>query len=370
MALIVSGMHLAPEFGSTVMEIEADGFPIAAKVDMYVSSDRPGSIARAMGSGGIGFAGAYEHLTPDILIVLGDRFEMHAAAVAAVPFLIPIAHIAGGAITNGAIDDSFRHSITKLSSLHFVENALYARRVIQMGEEPWRVHVTGALGLDNLGEFKPLSVDDLNGRFGLALDPENPPLLVTFHPVTREYGNTHQYVTELLAALETCGMPLVFTYPNADTGGRLIIEMIETFVRDHPQARAVPHLGTRAYFTLMAHARAMVGNSSSGIIEAASFRLPVVNIGTRQKGRLAPSNVFHVGYSRNEILGGIQQTTRLEFRELLRSLFNPYGDGRAAERMVEVLRTIDLRDVRLIQKEYYDLSADDTGIAASMNSAS
>lgn len=355
LSLVAGGMHLAPEFGNTIDEIVTDGFEIAHSAEFLSPSDRPGDIARSMGRGTIRFAEAYERLRPDLLVVLGDRFEMQAAALAAVPFLIPIAHIAGGALSGGAIDDAFRHAITKLSSLHFVETEPYAKRVVQMGEEPWRVHTTGALGLDNLNEVERLSLDELNRRFDLGLDADDPPLLVTFHPVTREYAETRRYMEALLAALEACSHPLVFTYPNADTNGRVIIEMIEAFVQDHPRARCVPHFGTVGYFSLMKHAAAMVGNSSSGIVEAASFKLPVVNIGTRQAGRLAPGNVVTTGSGRDEILDGIRKATAPDFRDGLKALVNPYGDGRAAERMVEVLRSVELGTSRLIQKRFHDL---------------
>lgn len=359
LALIVAGMHLVPEFGNTIEEIIADGFTPASRVDLCLGSDTPGGIARAMGLGTIGFAQAYEQLRPDILVVLGDRFEMHAAAAAAVPFLIPIAHLAGGALTGGAIDDAFRHSITKLASLHFVETELYGERVRQMGEEPWRVHVTGSLGLDNLGQIELSSLDCLNRRFGLALEEGDQPLLVTFHPVTREFQATRRYVEGLLAALAESPHPVVFTYPNADTNGRLIIDLIEDFSARRSQAFCVPHFGTQGYYSLMAQAGAMVGNSSSGIIEAASFRLPVVNIGSRQKGRLAAANVVHTGCTKNEILDGIRRACAPEFRQSLDGLTNPYGDGMAAPRMIEALSAVDLFDPALIQKEFQDNPTDD-----------
>lgn len=354
LALIVAGMHLVPEFGNTIEEIIADGFTPAARVDLSLGSDTPGGIARAMGLGTIGFAQTYEQLRPDILVVLGDRFEMHAAAVAAVPFLIPVAHIAGGALTGGAIDDAFRHSMTKLANLHFVETELYGERVRQMGEEAWRVHVTGSLGLDNLGQIELSSLDCLNRRFGLGLKEGGHPLLVTFHPVTREFQATRRYVEGLLAALTELPYPVVFTYPNADTNGRLIIDMIEGFAARRSQTFCVPHFGTQGYYSLMAQVGAMVGNSSSGIIEAASFKLPVVNIGSRQEGRLAAGNVIHTGYAKDEILDGIRRACAPAFRHSLDTLINPYGDGMTAPRMIEALSTLDLFDPALIQKEFQD----------------
>lgn len=353
--LIAAGMHLVPAFGNTIDEVLADGYQPAARVDLDLTCDSPGGVARSMGHGAIGFAQAYETLNPDLLVVLGDRFEMHAAALAAAPFLIPVAHIAGGALTGGAIDDAFRHSITKLGSLHFVENELYGKRVRQMGEEPWRVHVTGALGLDNLSQIELLSLDDLNRRFGLALKADDKPLLVTFHPVTREYRETRHYMEALLEALAQSSLPIVFTYPNADTNGRVITELIEAFVAERPRAFAVPNFGTEAYYSLMSHATAMVGNSSSGIIEAASFELPVVNIGNRQRGRFAPTNVIHTGHDSGEISAGLRQACNPTFRRSLADLVNPYGDGRAAPRIVKVLREVDLESPTLIQKEFQDL---------------
>ncbi len=351
--LIVAGMHLAPEFGDTRAEILADGFQPAAEVECCLAGDRPGTLARAMGLGTIGYAQALETLRPDILIVLGDRFEMHAAAVAAQPFLIPVVHIAGGALTGGAIDDSLRHSMTKLASLHFPEIEVYAARIQQMGEPPNRIHVTGSLNLDNLAALEPLSLDELNRRFGLALTPDAPPLLVTFHPVTRAYRDTETHVTALLQALDKAGRPIVFTAPNADTEGRRVMAMIEAFVEARPRAYRVAHFGSQAYFSMMAQAAAMVGNSSSGIIEAASFRLPVVNIGSRQDGRFAPENVIHVGDTAADIAAGIARATDPDFRDGLQQLSNPYGDGRAAERMVEVLRGLELNR-SLIEKPFHE----------------
>lgn len=357
LALIVAGMHLMSEFGRTVDEITDDGFAPAATVDLAPEGDRPADIVRAMGQGMAGFARAYEELAPDLLVVLGDRYEMHTAASAAVPFLIPIVHIAGGSLSLGAIDDALRHSITKLASLHFVETEAYARRVVRMGEAPERVAVTGALNLDNLADMTPLTRKLLAERFGLVLEASDPPLLVTFHPVTREFRDTRAHAEALLAALDEAGRPVVFTYPNADTGGRVIIEMIDAFAAARPRVHCVPHLGTLGYFSLMARAAAMVGNSSSGIIEAASFALPVVNVGARQEGRFAPPNVITTGAGKAEILAGIREATSETFRKTLKGLKNPYGDGRAAGRMIEILRAVDPADPGLIAKPFHEPDA-------------
>lgn len=349
--LIVSGMHLSPEFGRTVTFIEADGFSVAERVEMLVSSDTPEAIAKSMGLGTIGFAQAYARLEPNLVVVLGDRFEMHAAAVATVPFTLPLAHIHGGELTSGAIDDAFRHSITKLSHLHFVATDEYRRRVVQMGEDPTRVIVCGAPNLDRLREHKWLSTAELSEHYAIRLD--RPPLLVTYHPVTREFERAEWQINELLAALDTTGMPVIFTLPNADTSGRAVARAIRNFVANHEQAQMVENFGD-GYFSMMRHAAAMVGNSSSGVIEAASFELPVINIGTRQNGRTRARNVIDCGYRRDEIGEAIRRGLSDDFRNTLRGITNPNGDGHAAERILQVLRTVEL-DQSLLTKPFHDL---------------
>lgn len=350
--LLVAGMHLSPEFGLTAKVMEADGFQIAERVEMLLSSDTPDGIAKSMGLGVIGFAQSFARFRPDVLLVLGDRFEMHAAALAALPFKIPVAHIHGGEITEGAVDDALRHSMTKLSHLHFVSTQEYARRVIQMGEETWRVVVSGSPALDNLHTLTLLPREELAGRFGLRLD--RAPLLVTFHPVTLECEQTEGQVSELLDALRVVELPVVFTMPNADTNGRVIARMIEEFVKRQPDAWIVPNFGPEGYFSMMAVSAAMVGNSSSGIVEAASFGLPVVNIGTRQQGRARGENVIDVGYERDEIIRGIRWAISPEFRARLQGLTNPYGDGHAAEVIVRRVKEVVL-DNRLLVKHFLDL---------------
>lgn len=350
--LIVGGMHLSPEFGLTVNAIEEDGFEIAERVEMSLASDTPEGIAKSMGLGIIGLAQVYTRSRPSMLMVLGDRFEMHAAALAALPFKIPVAHIHGGELTEGAIDDALRHSITKLSHLHFVATEEYADRVIQLGEEPWRVVVTGAPSLDNLRSFEPMDGAQMEAAYGISMNVA--PLLVTFHPVTLEYKDAHWQVDALLAALEECGLPVVFTLTNADTSGRTVMRMVDEFVGKHPTACIVDNLGTQAYFSLMSLCAAMVGNSSSGIIEAASFRLPVVNIGTRQQGRSRARNVIDVGYDRTEILDGIRKALRPDFRQALANLENPYDCGRASDKIVHRLKHVELNE-GLVRKRFHDL---------------
>jgi UDP-N-acetylglucosamine 2-epimerase (non-hydrolysing)/GDP/UDP-N,N'-diacetylbacillosamine 2-epimerase (hydrolysing) len=350
--LIVAGTHLSPEFGLTVRTIETDRFKIGELVEMLLSSDTPEGIAKSMGLGTIGFAQSFGRFRPDILVVLGDRFEMYAAALVALPFNIPVAHIHGGEITQGAIDDALRHSMTKLSHLHFVATQEYAQRVIQMGEEPWRVKVSGALSLDNLDDVKLLKPIELEAKFGLRL--ARSPLLVTFHPVTLEYEHTEWHIDELLAALDTFDIPMIFTMPNADTSGRIIIRMIKEFVRTHPSTQMVDNFGIRGYLSMMAVAAAMVGNSSSGIIEAASFELPVVNVGTRQRGRVKGTNVIDVNNQRTSIVEGLQRALDPQFRTRLRGIHNPYGSGGASKKILEILKRVRLDD-KLVMKHFHDL---------------
>lgn len=352
--LIVAGMHLSPEFGLTVEAIEADGFEIGERVPMLLSSDTPEAIAKSMGLGTIGFAQSYARLRPDLLLVLGDRFEMHSAALAALTFKIPVAHVHGGEITEGAIDDALRHSITKLSHLHFVATKEYARRVIQMGEEEWRVVVAGAPALDNLRTIRKLKREELAEKLKFSLEP--PPLLVTFHPVTLEYEKTEWQVEELLAALSALELPVIFTAPNADTNGRVIARKIQAYVRSHPRSCLVSNLGAEPYFNLMDFAAAMVGNSSSGLVEAPSLGLPVVNIGNRQRGRVRAANVIDVGYASEEIREGIRKALEPEFRAALQGIPNPYGSGHAAEAIVGRLKEVPVDD-RLIVKRFVDWAA-------------
>jgi UDP-hydrolysing UDP-N-acetyl-D-glucosamine 2-epimerase len=350
--IFAAGMHLAPEFGCTAGAIEEDGFEIAERVEIRPSSDTPAAVSEAMGRGTIGFAQAYTCQRPDLLLVLGDRFEMHSAVVAALPLKIPVAHIHGGELSEGAIDDALRHSITKMSHLHFVATETYGNRVIQMGEEPWRVVISGAPALDNLKTIELPTRAQLAKDY--ALREEESFLLVTYHPVTLEHEQTEEQMTALLQALGESEMEVVFTYPNADTGNRAIIQLIGEYVAGNSRARTFVNLGTQGYFSMMKHAAAMVGNSSSGIIEAASFRLPVVNIGNRQRGRLRAANVIDVGYSRSEIVAGIRQALAPDFRARLDDLVNPYGDGHAAERIVETLQAVELND-KLLLKHFHGI---------------
>ena len=345
--IIVAGMHLSEAFGRTVCCIEHDGFRIDERVEMLLSSDTPTGVVMSMGLGLLGFAQAYARRRPDILIVLGDRFEMHAAALAALPFNIPVAHIHGGELTEGAIDDALRHSMTKLSHLHFVAADEYAARVVQMGEEAWRVVVSGAPALDNLHSSPLPDRAELIRRFQL---PAEPYLLVTFHPVTLEYEDTEFHVTELVEALRLAACPVVFTAPNADTGHTIIGDAIRRFVREHDSAGFVDNFGTFEYLSAMRFAAAVVGNSSSGIIEAPSLCVPVVNIGTRQQGRIRAKNIVDTGYGREQIVAAIRRATKPGFRAVVEQVVNPYGNGHAAELIVDRLARVDLGRSLIVKK--------------------
>jgi len=351
--LLVTGMHLSPEFGMTVNQIQPDGFEIVDRVEMLLSSDTPEGMAKSIGLGIIGFGQVYSRFRPDILLVLGDRFEMFAAVIAAMPHTIPIAHIHGGETTEGAIDEAIRHAITKMSHLHFVATEQYRKRVIQMGEEPWRVFVSGAPGLDNLHSIRLMEREEIELLIGMSL--QIAPLLVTFHPATLDYERTASYMVELLSALEEVDLPIVFTYPNADTNGRVIIQHIDQFVETHSSAKVIVNMGVRAYFSLMKYAVAMVGNSSSGIIEAASFELPVVNIGIRQRGRLHGDNVIDTEYDRRSITNAISTAVNAQFRKRLQGMKNIYGDGFAANRIVSELQKIELNH-DLLLKPFHNIT--------------
>jgi UDP-N-acetylglucosamine 2-epimerase (non-hydrolysing)/GDP/UDP-N,N'-diacetylbacillosamine 2-epimerase (hydrolysing) len=349
--LLVSGMHLVPEFGLTVKAIEADGFPIAARIETLVASDTPEAIGKSMGLAVIGFAQAFAAFRPDVLVVLGDRFEMHAAGLAALPYKLPVAHIGGGDVTEGAIDESLRHSLTKLSHLHFVAGAEQQARILQMGEEPWRVFVTGELSLDVIHTTPRLSAEEMAARFGVQLD--RPFLLATYHPVTLEYEKTGEQIAQFLAALDEIGMLVLFTAPNADTAGRLIATAIQEYVADHTGSRLVESLGAEGFYTCMSMASAMVGNSSSGLIEATSFELPVVNVGNRQHGRVRARNIIDCGDTQPQIVAALKQALKPEFRTSLRGLKNPYGTGTAAAQIVHQLKNISI-DEKLICKRFVD----------------
>ena len=350
--LVATGMHLSPEFGLTVREIEQDGFRIDRKVEMLLSSDSAAGTAKSLGLGVIGFADALADLAPDVMVVLGDRFEIFAAVSAALFAKIPVAHLHGGEITEGAYDDAMRHAITKMSHLHFVATAEYRDRVIQLGEQPDRVHLVGGLGVDGIHRLKLMGKTELESSLGLRFDAKN--LLITFHPATLDgVPGTHQMQALLQALGALQDTRLIFTLPNADTGGREMIRMLEEFVRQHENASAYSSLGQRRYLSCIAHVDGVIGNSSSGLLEAPSLKTGTVNIGDRQKGRPCAASVINCEPSAEAISGAIARLYSEEFKNKLASTQNPYGEGGASEKIANILKRADLAG--LSTKRFYNL---------------
>lgn len=345
--LLVSAMHLSPEFGMTYQQIETDGFTITEKVEMLLSSDSAVGTAKSIGLGVLGFADALERMKPDVLVVLGDRFEALAVTQAAMILRIPIAHIHGGEITEGAYDDAIRHAITKLSLLHFTSIEAHRNRVIQLGEHPSRVFNVGAVGLDHLQRSKMFSLAELSASLNFKL--EQPYFLVTYHPVTLASEPAKASFENLLKALDAFPQhQIILTYPNADDGGREIIPLLEAYAKQQPsRVLAIPSLGQKRYLSAVKHAAAIVGNSSSGIIEVPSFKVPTVNIGERQRGRLAAESVFSCPSNTAAII----ETLQLGLKSDLTQVVNPYGKGKASEAILKQLKVADLSVV----KTFYDL---------------
>ncbi len=352
--VLVSGMHLEARYGSTVSLIEKDGFPATARIPVLQSEDTPEAVATAIGLGVAGFGHHFASARPDLLVVLGDRFEMFAAALAAVPFNIPILHLHGGELTEGAMDDRFRHGLTKMSHLHGVATEVYRQRVIQLGEEPWRVTCCGALSLDNILSIPRLSRAELESRF--HLDLSTPPLLVTLHPTTSEYEQTAPQTDALMAALRLLDLPVIFTMPNADMAGSVIRERILAFCQSTTKAVWVENFGPEGYFSILGEVSAMVGNSSSGLLEAPSFALPVVNIGNRQKGRLRAGNVIDVPqFDSADIVAAVRQAISPEFKAQAAGDEHFFGDGHASEKLLDLIANTPL-DERLLGKTFHDLN--------------
>jgi len=355
--LIVTGMHLDPRFGNTVEAIEADGMPIAARIDTGRTDDDAAGIASAMARQIEGMSRQLAANRPDILVLMGDRYEMMAAAVAALPFNIAIAHIHGGEASYGAIDDAMRHAITKLSHLHFPATRAYADRIRQMGEADDRITVAGAPALDNIKAMDLPAPEDVAARFGFPYSADDPPLVLTFHPETRSELAPETQIEELLQALSKEPRPMLFTLPNADQGGVAIADRLRAFGAARDNVSLVDNLGTANYFGMLKTSPAMIGNSSSGIIEAASFALPVVDIGDRQRGRDHGANVIHADLHRDAIQSAIEKAMDPAFRESLNGMQNPYGDGAAAGRIAERLAKVEL-SARFLAKEFQDRTFD------------
>jgi GDP/UDP-N,N'-diacetylbacillosamine 2-epimerase (hydrolysing) len=349
-SLIVTGSHLDPAFGASADLVEQDGFRIAARVAVPLVGDAGADVSRSIGRAIELLAGELDRLRPDILLVMGDRHEMFAAACAAVPLRLPLAHIGGGEnIVTVTTDVAFRAAITKFSHLHFVSIDLYARKLIAMGEEPWRIHVVGATGIDYITRLEATPVATL--RSDLDLRQDAPLVVMTYHPVTMQPERSGAEIDTVLDAVGPFNdADIVFTYPGADAGHASIVGAIEAFARSHPNARVARNLGSQRYLSLLKHAALVMGNSSSGIIEAPSFGVPVVNIGPRQNDRVRADNVTDVPC----VVGAIQTAVRAALRdpavrEKARRTVNPYGDGHASERIADVLCTIPIDD-DLVQK--------------------
>ena len=350
--VVATGMHLSPEFGLTYQEIEQSGIRIDKRVDMLLSSDSPVGIGKSVGLGVIGFADAIEELRPDLLLVLGDRFEILSTVIAALLARLPVAHIHGGEVTAGAIDDAIRHAITKMSHLHFVSTPEYQQRVIQLGEPPERVHCVGGLGVDAIVRTSFLDRAQLEQSLGVQLRKQN--LLITFHPATLESESPGKQMTELLSALEGFDdAGLIFTFPNADAGGRELIAQIERFTAEHSNARAFASLGRLRYLSCMRHFDGVVGNSSSGILEAPSLHRGTVNIGSRQCGRIQAQSVINCPPNQTDIRNAIRKLLSQPFQETLSGIVSPYGTGGASARIVDLLKQVKLEG--LVAKTFFDL---------------
>lgn len=349
--IIATGMHLSPEFGLTYREIEADGFMLDRKVEMLMSSDTPVGIAKSMGLGMSGFADALDALSPHLLLVLGDRFEIFSAVAAALVARIPVAHLHGGETTTGAFDEALRHSITKMAHLHFVATDEYKRRVIQLGEQPGNVFVAGGLGVDSIRRIQLLKRAALEKALDLQFAQRS--LLVTFHPVTLETAAVTQ-MQELLDALNSLhDTTLIFTMPNADTDGRRLIRMIEQFVATHKNARAYPSLGQLRYLSCLAQVDAVIGNSSSGLLEMPSFKKGTINIGDRQSGRPKAASVIDCDPTREAIQSALTRLYSPAFQASLQKVKNPYGEGGASQTIIETIKRLPLDG--LVKKSFFDL---------------
>ena len=356
--IIATGMHLSPEFGLTYREIEQDGFRIDRKVEMLTSSDTPVGIAKSMGLGMIGFADALNELRPDLIVVLGDRFEIFSAVAATLVARIPVAHLHGGETTEGAFDEALRHSITKMSHLHFVAAEEYRRRVIQLGEQPERVFLVGGLGIDSIKRLKLHDRAELEGSLDFKLGKKN--LLITFHPVTLEAATAANQMSELLATLaDLQDTQIIFTMPNADTDGRVLIRMVEQFVAQHSNTRAYTSLGQLRYLSCIAHVDGVIGNSSSGLAEVPSFKKGTINIGDRQRGRLQAASVISCEPTRQSIAAALERLYSTDFQAGLSQVRNPYGEGGASEKVVEIIKHCVIEGIA--KKVFYGLPDVDVG---------
>lgn len=350
--VVVTGMHLSPEFGLTYKLIEQDGFRIHERVEMLLSSDTPVGIATSLGLGTIGFASAFDRLKPDLIVILGDRFEAMAAAQAAMIARIPIAHLYGGETTEGVIDEAIRHSITKMAQYHFVSTESYRRRVIQLGEHPERVFNVGAIGLDNIRKMTLLDKREFEKSIDFDLGELN--FLVTYHPVTLDKSGPADTMNELFAALDNfLDAKIIFTKPNSDTDGRIISKMIDEYVsRNKVRSIAFTSLGQLRYLSAISHVDAVIGNSSSGIIEVPSFKKPTINLGTRQRGRFRTDSIIDCEEQRDSITEAIQKSISREFQQKLHVLSSPYGEEYVSLKIKNIIKDVNVNNALI--KSFYD----------------
>lgn len=353
--LIVSGMHLSPEFGMTYKEIEEDGFEINAKVEMLLSSDSPAGISKSIGLGVIGFADEFQRADLDMLILLGDRYEALSAAISAMVMRIPIAHLHGGELTEGAIDEGIRHSITKMSYLHFTSTEEYRRRVIQLGENPERVFCVGAIGVENIKKINLMTKEELERSIHFEIDENT--VIVTYHPVTLENNTVEEQFLNLLEVLDrNPKIRMIFTKANADTNGRIVNELIDKYAAQNSErACAFMSLGQKRYLSALKYCRIVIGNSSSGIIEAPSFGKPIINIGDRQKGRICADSVINCGYTQQEIQQAMETALTEEFENKARNCRNPYEKENTAANIISVIKDYLLNDKIKLKKGFYDI---------------
>lgn len=352
--VVVTGMHLSPEFGNTYKEIEKDGFHIDKKVEMLLSSDTSVGIAKSMGLGMISFAEVFEDLKPDIILVLGDRFEIFSSISAAMIARIPIAHCHGGEATEGLIDEPIRHSITKMSHIHFPSTLAYQKRIIQLGENPKNVHNVGALGIENIKKLKLLDKEAFEESINFKLDAKYH-FLVTFHPVTLENSTAERQIMELLETFEEMDeIKIIFTKANSDTDGRIINTHVDEFVKKHPDNSIVfASLGQLRYLSALQFVDVVIGNSSSGLIEVPSFKKATVNIGDRQKGRIKAKSVIDCRPDKHSISEAIGNALSKDFQEPLKKIVNPYEKENSSESIISILKNVELNN--LIKKKFYDL---------------
>lgn len=351
--IIATGMHLSPEFGLTYKEIEKE-FTITKKVEMLLSSDTAIGISKSMGLAQISFAEVFEELKPDIVVVLGDRYEIFSAVTAAMISRLPIAHLHGGETTEGAFDESIRHSITKMSHLHFTAAEEYRNRIIQLGEHPERVYTVGGMGIENIKRLKLLAKDAFEESIDFKLGKKN--VLVTFHPTTLENDTAASQFNELLTALDTLeDTHIIFTKANSDTDGRIINHMIDEYVvKNKNKSAAFTSLGQIRYISALQYMDAVVGNSSSGLLEAPSFQIGTINIGDRQKGRIKAASIIDCDSTKESILHAFDTLSSIEFQEQLKSVINPYGNEQASQKIIKILQNQDLKDI--LKKSFFDIS--------------